>query len=104
MQIPTGRFGALHIVEVGAGDAGDFGEVARDVFGHGGLLFRGGGDLAVHVANRFHRLGDAFQHGAGLGHLLDTFFTARLPAFDGLGRVHCASLHGLDNLIDLDDR
>jgi hypothetical protein len=69
VQVVARRFGALHVVQVGTGDAGDLRQIARDVFGHGRLLFGGGSDLAVHVADRFHGQGDALEHGTGLGDL-----------------------------------
>ena len=60
-QFNTGRCGLV------AGGGGLFGHVAHvddaaaDLFGHGALLFGGGGDLLVHRLDVGHRAGDVFQ-------------------------------------------
>ena len=58
---------------------------------------------AAVAMNRLHRVSDALQHRPGLGHLLDAFIAARLPAFDGLRSIHRTGLHVLNDLVDLDD-
>ena len=70
LQGMAGGLRAADMLLVGRGNGGQFGEVLRDVLGHRGLLFGGGGDLPVHVADRLYGAGDALQHGAGLGDLL----------------------------------
>src|SRR3989344_41276 len=85
-QVDAGSFGAHDVFLVGGGNCGNFGEVARDVFGYRGLFLGRCGDLPVHVADGFYGMGDALEHLPGLGDLLYAFFAAALATFNGLNR------------------
>src|SRR5690606_24723017 len=101
MQVAAGHLRAFDVVLIGTGNGGQLGEVTRDVLGYRGLFLGGGGDLLVHVANGFHRLGDTLQHGTGLGDLGNALFAALLAALDGAYGIQGAALHGIDDLVDL---
>ena len=100
MQLAADMFAALHTSLVIGGDLGQLGKVARNFPGRQCLLFGCAGDMPVHVADGFHRIGEAGEGFASLSHLPHTFLAAALAIVDGLRRFAGTALNGLDDGID----